>query len=69
MNTDTGQIYRGQADIDAARRRGEPVVEVTERVAATMEAGNRAQRRAARFGGKGGRVMSRTAQRKLAGRL
>lgn len=67
MNTETGQIYRGEAEIAAARRRGEPIVPVSERVANLMEGGNRKQRRAARFGGKDGRVMSRTAQRKLAG--
>jgi hypothetical protein len=47
MNTDTGQIYRGGIEITAAMLRGEPVVEVSEHVAETMELGNRAQRRRA----------------------
>lgn len=42
MNTDTGQIYRGLDEIKAALERGEPVVPVSERVAQTMEAGQRA---------------------------
>lgn len=41
MNTETGVIYRGQAVIDAAIGRGEPVVPVSERVAGLMEAGQR----------------------------
>lgn len=47
MNTDTGQIYRGEG-ILAARLRGEPVVEVSEKVAQTMEAGQRVMNRAER---------------------
>lgn len=51
MNTDTGQVYRGEAAIGAAIARGEPVVPVSERVAAAVEGGmNREQRRAQRFG-------------------
>jgi hypothetical protein len=54
MNTDTGQIYRGEMEIQAARRRGENVVRVSEKVAQIMEqhekdvaenGGTRAQRR------------------------
>lgn len=37
MNDETGQVYRGRADIEAARRRGEPLVPVSEEVATTME--------------------------------
>ncbi|HVH53608.1 MAG TPA: hypothetical protein VNA32_05675 [Actinomycetota bacterium] len=37
MNTETGRIYREQEEIEAARKRGEPVVEVSERVAELME--------------------------------
>lgn len=37
MNTETGQIYRGVEEIEAARERGEPVVEVSNRVAKLME--------------------------------
>lgn len=49
MNTDTGQIYRDM-EIEAAKLRGEPIVEVSERVADAvaigMEALQRAERRA-----------------------
>lgn len=44
MNTDTGRIYRGEAEIEAARQRGEPLVEVSERVAQLVEAGQYAAR-------------------------
>jgi hypothetical protein len=50
VNTETGQVYRGDAAISAARARGEPVVRVSERVAEAVEAGmNRAARRNRRF--------------------
>ena len=39
MNTDTGQVYRGHEEISAARARGEPIVEVSARVAALVERG------------------------------
>lgn len=49
MNTNTGEIYRGDAAIQAARERGEPIAEVSERVARAVETGlgvmNRAERR------------------------
>lgn len=45
MNTETGTIYRGDAAINAARERGEPIVEVSGRVAELMEMGNREERR------------------------
>lgn len=55
MNTDTGQIYRNALDIDAARLRGEPIVDVSERVADAVEIGmaalNRAERRAVEYYG------------------
>lgn len=37
MNRWTGQIYKGPEEIEAAQERGEPVVEVSERVAELME--------------------------------
>ena len=49
MNTETGQIYRDEEEIRAAMLRGENLVEVSERVAQLVEAGqkvlNRAERR------------------------
>jgi len=39
MNVETGVIYRGQAAIDAAIKRGESVVPVSDRVARFMEVG------------------------------
>ena len=49
MNTDNGRIYRNAEAIEAARARGEPLAEVSEQVADTVEIGmlalNRAQRR------------------------
>lgn len=53
MNTDTGQIYREQEAIEAAKLRGEPITQVSERVADAVEIGmealNRAERRAQQF--------------------
>lgn len=70
MNTDTGQIYRGPDAIAAARARGEPIAEVSERVAAAVQLGmNRAERRAQRFGRPVGRTKNRQRSRKVAGRL
>lgn len=49
MNTHTGEVYRGYAAILAAQNRGEPIVEVSKRVAKAVETGmrqlNRAERR------------------------
>ncbi len=49
MVVNTGQIYRGQQAIAEAEARGEPVVEVSERVAQAVEIGmavlNRHERR------------------------
>jgi hypothetical protein len=51
MNTDTGQVYRTQVEIDAAQARGEPLARVSERVADAVEIGmshlNRHERRKA----------------------
>jgi hypothetical protein len=70
VNTETGQVYRGEAAIGAARARGEPIVEVSERVAAAVEYGmNRAERRARRFGRPAGRPKNRRRSAKPAGRL
>lgn len=43
MNTETGEIYRGQLAIEAALERGEPVVSVSEQVAQMMEIGRTAR--------------------------
>lgn len=52
MNSDTGRIYWDKDEAKAARQRGEPIVEVSERVAHAVEIGmeamNRAERRAAK---------------------
>jgi hypothetical protein len=70
VNTETGQIYRGDTAIGAARARGEPVVEVSERVATAVEAGmNRAARRARQFGLPPRGPKRRPRQHKPAGRL
>ncbi len=49
MNVETGQMYRGVDEINAAKERGEPIVEVSERVAKAVEIGmqalNRRERR------------------------
>jgi hypothetical protein len=45
MNTETGQIYRGEAAVEEARKRGEPLVELTEDQANHLEGLNREQRR------------------------
>jgi hypothetical protein len=58
MNTETGNIYRTQLDIDAARQRGEPVVDVSEHVADAVEIGMQALQRAER------RVIARYGPRK-----
>ena len=54
MNTDTGTLYQG-VEIGQARERGEPIVEVSRRVAEIIEAGqralNRQERRRAKRGG------------------
>lgn len=47
MNTGTGQVYRGLTQIEAAKLRGEPIVEVSPRVARLVELGNRFERRRA----------------------
>jgi|GEM_PF-3864326 len=50
MNTRTGTIYRTPEEIADAKARGEPLVEISETVAALVDAGrvslNRRQRRA-----------------------
>lgn len=46
MNTETGAIYVGSAAIAAAEQRGEPIVHVSDQVAKTMRAGQRAAARA-----------------------
>lgn len=50
MNTNTGQIYTGNYEIRAAQERGEPIVEVSHRVAKLMKEAleSRYQRRQAR---------------------
>lgn len=49
MNPESGRIYRTTEEIEAARSRGEPIVQVSERVADAVEIGsevlNRAERR------------------------
>jgi hypothetical protein len=51
MNTETGQIYHGEAEIQAARERGEPLVYLSEEEAKSALYGmNRYDRRRARFG-------------------
>lgn len=55
MNSNTGEIYRELAAIDAAKARGENVVMVSARVADAVEIGmqaiNRAERRMATYYG------------------
>lgn len=50
MNTETGEVYRDVESIVAAQKRGEPLAEVSEKVAQAVEIGmlamNRAERRA-----------------------
>lgn len=48
MNTDTGRIYRTAEEIEAARKRGEPLVEVSPLVAEQMEVGRDTMNRKAR---------------------
>lgn len=60
MNTETGQIYRGEGEINAALNRLEPVVSVSERVADLMEAGQRACSRA-----EGRRIFQEQRQKRL----
>lgn len=47
MNTDTGAIYRTQAEIDAALGRDEPLAVVSERVVKLISAGRQAEAKAA----------------------
>lgn len=55
MNTDTGEVYRGLTgeQITRMREEGQPVVEVSERVANAVDIGmhilNRRERRAQQF--------------------
>lgn len=44
MNRETGRIYEGFQEIEAARGRGEPVVEVSERVAELMKLAQEVER-------------------------
>ena len=48
MNTDSGRIYQGEAQIKAALERGEPVVPVSPYVAQVVEEGHRSLNRAER---------------------
>jgi hypothetical protein len=68
MNSETGQIYEGDEQIEAARQRGEKLIELSPRILKEVSAQprvtngdprNRAQRRAARFGGARGRPWER----------
>ena len=47
MNTQTGQIYRTLAEVEAARLRGEPLVPLSRNMEAAHVGGNRKQRRIA----------------------
>lgn len=47
MNTETGTIYTGEAAIAEAERLGEPIVRISDQVARTMRAGQRAATKAA----------------------
>lgn len=57
MNTETGQIYRGEKEIEAAIKRGEPIVEVSENVAQMVERGQSQQYAHVAIGGKLGRAL------------
>lgn len=46
MNTETFEIYTTREDVDAARKRGEPIVELSETEAQKLQGMNREQRRA-----------------------
>lgn len=48
MNTDSGRIYQGGAQIKAAYARGEPIVPVSPYVAQVVEEGHRSLNRAER---------------------
>ena len=50
MNTDTGRIYRTAEEIEAAKKRGEPLVEIATTVADMMEAKRDQIARASRDG-------------------
>ena len=43
MNSETGKAYRDVEAVDAAEARGETLVPISERAAANIEAGRRAQ--------------------------
>ncbi len=45
MNTETGKIYKTAEEIEAARKRGEPLVPISDYVAEVMEAGHTALNR------------------------
>ena len=47
MNSDNGRIYGDLAEIDAARRRGEPLVEVSPAFASQFVSGSTEAQRAA----------------------
>ena len=48
MNTETGQVYQTQSEVNAALERGETVVPISRKVARIVAAGTRAQRRKAK---------------------
>jgi hypothetical protein len=48
MNTNTGEIYRTLEEIEAAQKRGEPVVSVSAQVAQLVEDGEKWDRARAR---------------------
>ncbi len=49
MNRETGWIYEGPEEIEAARQRGEPVVEVSERVAELMKLAQEVEKQRATY--------------------
>ena len=48
MNPCTGEVFEGTKAIEAAKKRGEPVVEISEKVAQLIRDGRAAQRAKAR---------------------
>lgn len=60
MNVDTGALYEGMQAIRAAEERGEPVVRVSEKAAAVIRAGHKAQSKRARKTAKQSRKRNRS---------
>lgn len=66
MNPETGRIYEGADEIEAARERDEPLIELSPSIVEELNAKpspgprNRAERRALRFGGARGRSYERS---------